>query len=43
MTALAAWVVVDRVGLGLLRKGWINLDVIWAVALILTGCLTLCA
>ena len=40
-TALAAWVVVDRFGLGLLRKAWINLDVIWAVALILTGCLTL--
>jgi hypothetical protein len=41
VTALVAWVVVDRVGLGLLRKTWINLDVIWAAALILTGCLTL--
>jgi hypothetical protein len=41
VTALAAWFVVDRFGLGLLRKGWINLDVIWAAALILTGCLTL--
>lgn len=41
VTALAAWVVVDRFGLGLLRKAWINLDVIWATALILTGCLTL--
>ena len=41
VTALAAWFVVDRFGLGLLRKAWINLDVIWAVALILTGCLTL--
>jgi hypothetical protein len=40
-TALPAWVVLDRFGLGILRKGWINLDVIWAVALILTGCLTL--
>jgi hypothetical protein len=40
-TALAAWVVMDRFGLGLLRKAWINLDVIWAAALILTGCLTL--
>jgi hypothetical protein len=40
-TALAAWVVVDRFGLGLLRKAWINLDVVWAAALILTGCLTL--
>jgi hypothetical protein len=42
VTALAAWVVTDRFGLGLLRKAWINLDVIWAAALILTGCLTLC-
>jgi len=40
-TAFAAWVVVDRFGLGLLRKGWINLDVIWAAALIVTGFLTL--
>jgi len=41
VTALAAWFVVDRFGLGLLRKAWINLDVIWAAALILTGCLSL--
>jgi hypothetical protein len=42
-TAFAAWLVVDRFGLGLLRKAWINLDVIWAAALILTGCLTVFA
>ena len=41
VTALAAWFVVDRFGLGLLRKAWINLDVIWSAALIVTGCLTL--
>ena len=41
VTALAAWFVVDRFGLGILRKAWVNLDVIWAAALILTGCLTL--
>jgi hypothetical protein len=41
VTAIAAWLVVDRFGLGLLRKAWINLDVIWAAALIVTGCLTL--
>jgi hypothetical protein len=41
VTAVAAWLVVDRFGLGLLRKAWINLDVIWAAALIITGCLTL--
>jgi hypothetical protein len=40
-TAVAAWVVVDRFGLGLLRKAWINLDLIWAVALMITGSLTL--
>src|SRR5262249_39618342 len=40
VTALAAWIVVDRVGLGMLRKGWINLDAIWAAALIVTACLT---
>jgi hypothetical protein len=40
-TAFVAWVVVDRFGLGLLRTAWINLDVIWSAALILTGCLTL--
>lgn len=43
VTASAAWFVVDRFGLGLLRKAWINLDVIWASALILTGCLTFLA
>jgi hypothetical protein len=41
VTALASWVVVDRLGLGLLRKAWINLDAVWAVALIATGVLTL--
>jgi len=41
VTACAAWFVVDRIGLGLLRKAWINLDVIWAAALILTAGLTL--
>jgi hypothetical protein len=40
-TAVAAWIVVDRLGLGLLRKAWINLDLIWAAALFITGCLTL--
>jgi len=32
VTALIAWIVVDRLGLGLLRKAWINLDAIWAAA-----------
>jgi hypothetical protein len=40
-TAIAAWIVVDHFGLGLLRKAWINLDVIWAAALMITGILTI--
>jgi hypothetical protein len=40
VTALAAWVVFEKLGLGMLRKAWFNLDLIWAVALIATGVLT---
>jgi hypothetical protein len=36
-----AWVVYKKVGLSLLRKAWLNLDVVWAVALMATGGLTL--
>jgi hypothetical protein len=38
--AAAAWLVFEKVGVGLLRKAWFNLDVIWACALIATGVLT---
>ncbi len=31
-----ALLVYDRIGLGFLRTGWINLDRVWTVAL--TGC-----
>jgi len=41
VTALAAWIVYEKLGLGLLRKAWFNLDLVWAVALLLTGGLTL--
>jgi hypothetical protein len=41
ITALAAWIVYEKLGLGLLRKAWFNLDLVWAVALLLTGGLTL--
>src|SRR5574341_783001 len=41
VTALAAWVVFEKLGVGLLRKAWINLDLVWAFALIATGVLTL--
>ena len=39
VTAAAAWVVF-KVGVGMLRRAWFNLDLIWAVALIATGVLT---
>ena len=41
VTAAAAWVVFTRLGVAILRKSWFNLDVIWAVALISTGVLTM--
>jgi hypothetical protein len=40
VTAAAAWVVFTKVGVGILRKAWFNLDLVWAVALIATGILT---
>jgi hypothetical protein len=36
-----ALLVYDRVGLKILRTGWVNLDLVWAVALIGAGLLTL--
>jgi hypothetical protein len=41
VTAAVAWIVFMKLGVGLLRKAWINLDVIWAAALIVSGGLTL--
>jgi hypothetical protein len=43
VTAAAAWVVFARLGVGLLRRAWFNLDLIWAFALIATGVSTLVA
>lgn len=40
VTALVAAVVYRRVGVRFLRTGWVNLDLIWAAALILTGIVT---
>jgi hypothetical protein len=34
-------VVYGKVGLEVLRKSWVNLDLIWAVALIVTALFTL--
>jgi hypothetical protein len=39
-TMLAALVVYERLGVGVLRRMWVNLDLVWGVALIGTGVLT---
>ncbi len=41
VTGLLAWLVYRRFGLALLRKTWVNFDMIWAVALVVTGVVTL--
>jgi len=43
VTALIAVMVYERVGLRMLRSAWINLDLIWAMALMITGAATLVA
>jgi hypothetical protein len=43
VTAAAAWLVFAKVGVGILRRAWFNLDLIWAAALIATGVLTAAA
>ena len=41
VTGLLAWVVYRKVGLALLRKAWLNFDLVWAAALVATGLVTL--
>ena len=41
VTALVASIIYEKVGLAVLRKAWVNMDLIWAGALVLTGLLTL--
>jgi hypothetical protein len=41
VTALVAAVVYEKVGLAVLRRAWINMDLIWSGALMLTGLLAL--
>jgi hypothetical protein len=41
ITGLLAWVVYRKVGLALLRKTWLNFDLVWGVALVSTGVFTL--
>jgi hypothetical protein len=41
VTGLIAWVVYNKSGLAILRKGWLNLNLVWAAALVVTGVVTL--
>jgi hypothetical protein len=38
---LVAWVVYKKLGLAVLKKGWLNFDLIWAGTLLLVGALAL--
>jgi hypothetical protein len=35
---VVALVVYEKVGLGLLRRAWVNLDLVWSAALFVSGC-----
>jgi hypothetical protein len=41
MTGLVALVVYWKLGVGILRQAWFNLDLLWAIALVATGMLSL--
>jgi hypothetical protein len=41
VTAVVAVIVFEKVGVGILRRAWINLDLIWSIALVATSILTL--
>ena len=41
VTGLVAIVVYEWVGVAFLRRGWINLDLVWTIALIVTGLILL--
>ena len=41
LTGGIAWVVFTRLGVSILRRAWVNLDFVWAMALIATAGLTL--
>jgi hypothetical protein len=40
VTGLVAWVVYRKFGLALLRRAWLNFDLVWAAALVVTGLAT---
>jgi hypothetical protein len=41
LTGTIAWLVFTKLGVSVLRKAWLNLDLVWAMALIATAGLTL--
>jgi hypothetical protein len=41
VTAFVAVLVFEKLGVGILRRAWLNLDLIWAGALVATGAITL--
>ena len=41
VTGLVAWVVYEKLGLALLRKAWINFDLVWSLALIASSAFVL--
>ena len=43
VTAAIAMVVFEKLGVGILRRAWLNLDAFWAGALVVTGVVTLAA
>jgi len=41
VTGIIAWVVFSKLGLAILRKAWLNLNLVWAAALVVTSVVTL--
>ncbi len=41
VTAAVALLVFEKLGVGVLRKAWLNVDLVWAAALMGTGAATL--
>ena len=41
VTAFIAVLVFEKLGVGILRRAWLNVDLIWSAALVATGALTL--
>jgi hypothetical protein len=41
VTGLIAWVVYSKFGLAILRKAWLNLNLVWAAALVVASAVAL--